>query len=310
MADDGTLVYRQGGRPGPRLAWVDREGREEPLPLEGWEPRVSPDGRSVAVTMYGSNSDVWISELASETSGSRITNDPRIDHRPLWTPTGERVVFQSGRDGSPAVYQRNADGTGPVDKLLRWEGPGQPGPRAWSPDGRLLFTYGASGAEDIGLLTIEGDERWEPLLQTESGESAPTISPDGDWIAYVSDETGQSEIYVQRFPNLGEKRPISTAGGDQPLWSHDGRELFYVEGGKRMMSVSIDRGPPFTSGRPDVLFDGPYMFGDPTAGSSRLYDVHPDGRFLMVQNLAEDARTQVTVVLNWFEELKERVPIP
>ena len=162
----------------------------------------------------------------------------------------------SGREGQGPwdLYQKNIDGTRPVEKLLTREGRGGFRPQAWSPDNtRIVFDYASSSgvvtASDIGVLRID-DMTSEWLLQTEANEWAPTLSPNGAWMAYVSDETGQPEVYVDRFPELGDRQRVSDAGGSQPLWSPDGRELFYGEGGQRMMAVSIDEGTRLTLGAP------------------------------------------------------------
>ena len=160
-------------------------------------------------------SDVWIAELARGTL-SRLTTTQGLDNVPLWTPDSERVVFASAREqaGTLSFFWRLADGTGPVDKLLTSEAGGQFKPYGWSPDGMsMVFDYGTPPM-DIGLLALESEESWEPLLQTEAGEAAPALSPDGEWVAYVSDQTGRPEVYVQRFPDLGDRRLISSGGGN------------------------------------------------------------------------------------------------
>ena len=316
VAESGSLMYLSAVSIGNRsLVWVDRDGREEPLPFDsaryGW-PRVSPDGTHVAVTIIGQEGqDVWIGELARGTL-SRLTAMPGVDNVPLWTPDNERVVFATQREqpGRFSFFWGRADGTGPVEKLLTSEAAGHFKPYGWSPDAmNMVFDYGPPPTLDIGLLEMEGEESWRPLLQTEANEAAPALSPDGTWIAYVSDQTGQPEIYVQRFPDLGDRRLISYGGGTAPLWSPDGRELFY-RNGDQMMAVRIDREPTFTPGRPIVVFEGQYqaMFG----AISRDYDLSPDGqRFLMIKAGDENAATpQIHIILNWFEELKERVPVP
>jgi len=243
---------------------------------------------------------------------SRLTTTPGIDSVPLWTPNNERVVFGTQREqlGRFSFFWKRADGTGAADKLLTSEAAGNFKAYGWSPDAMgMVFDYGTPPNLDIGLLEMEGEQAWRPLLETEANEAAPMVSPDGTWIAYVSDQTGQHEIYVQRFPDLGDRRPISSGGGTAPLWSSDGSELFY-RNDDQMMAVSIDRDPTFTPGRPVVLFEGEYqrLSGD----SGRDYDLSPDGRrFLMIR--AADGNPpvpQINIVLNWFEELKERVPVP
>ena len=315
VAQDGTLTYRPrggGGTGGGQLVWVHLDSREEPLPHPlanyNW-PRLSPDGRSMVVTIHGENTDLWISELGRGPL-SKLTTAAGYDQYSLWPLDSEQVVFMSGREGQGPwdLYQKNIDGTRPVEKLLTREGRGGFRPQAWSPDNAgIVFDHaspsGVVTASDIGVLRID-DMTSEWLLQTEANEWAPTLSPNGAWIAYVSDETGQPEVYVDRFPELGDRQRVSAAGGSQPLWSPDGRELFYGEGGQRMMAVSIDEGTRLTLGAPMLLFEGPYVFSP----NYTSYDIHPDGnRFLMIKRAA-DALHPVSVVLNWAEELKRLVP--
>ncbi len=326
ISDNGRLVYALGAGGGggqSSLVWVDREGREDPLglPLENYYwPRVSSDGTRVAVSMNDpDNEDVWVSELVRGTL-TNLTTDAARDNLPLWVPDGERVVFTSGRENNRlAFFWKLADGTGPVEQLLMGETSGFFRPWDWSADGQtLVFGYQGTGGDtgaDIGVLAMEGEGRWEPLLQTAAREGSPAISPDGDWIAYTSDQTGRFEVYVERFPELGERRQISIDGGRAPTWSPVGRELFYRrDGDSAMMTVPIDTEPVFTPGRPEVVFEAQYRAG---GGVARNYDVAPDGeRFLMVKQGGAptdgvgDLAPEITVVLNWFEELKARVPVP
>ena len=235
---DGTLVYVPGtgvtgSGPQRTLVWVDREGREEPLALDpgGYErPRVSPDGTRVAVDVSGPEGrDVWTSDVARGTR-SILTPDPAADERPLWTLDGERVVFQSDREGLSGLFWKAADGRGAVEPLLTVEdAPQVVTPYDWSPDGNeLIFHHLAPNTGfDIGVLSMEGERPWQPLLNSAATETHPALSPDGRWLAYTSDETGQNEVYVERFPDLGNKEQISTGGGRAPVWSPDGSELFY-----------------------------------------------------------------------------------
>jgi Tol biopolymer transport system component len=181
-------------------------------------------------------------------------------------------------------------------------------PGSWSPDGQSLVFYDISPAtgNDIWVLPMEGDRRPQVFLRSPAQEEAPTFSPDGRWLAFTSNESGRDEVYVQPFPGPGGKLQISTEGGNEPLWSRNGRELFYRNGDK-MMAVEITTQPTFTAGSPRLLFEGRYEFSpNGVAG----YDVSLDGqRFLMVQPVEpEQPATQINVVLNWFEELKRRVP--
>lgn len=205
-----------------------------------------------------------------------------------------------------------ADGTGAVQPLLMSEtAAGFFRAYGWSPDGEtLVFDYfGPSATGDIGMLSM--DRPWQALLQTEASEVSPAVSPNGAWLAYASDQSGQVEVYVERFPELGDRQQVSTGGGGEPLWSPDGRELFYRVG-DAMMAVAIDGDDALSVGDTEVLFEGTYVGG---IEGSRRYDISPDGqRFLMIKPLAavsENASVpQVTVVLNWHRELLERVPVP
>ena len=318
LATDGSLVYISGGSVivSPRsLVWVDRQGREEPLALPlaayAW-PRLSPDGTRVAVHIVApGGADVWTSELARGTL-TRVTTNPLRDSSPVWTPDGERVVFRSDREGGrTGLFSKRADGSGPVEDLMITEtGLVNPNPYDWSPDGAtVVFSYQTAEGEtgtDVGVLTT-GEETWRPLLETGAFERHPAISPDGAWIAYTSDLTGQEEIYVERFPGLGDWQQISTGSGREPVWSRDGRELFYLSRNDAlMMVVPIDTEPTLRAGTAEVLFDWSYQW---SGGSSLNYDVRPDGqRFLVAKDDASEAAS-IVVVQNWFEELKRLVPV-
>ena len=326
VSRDGTLVYVPGSsRAGDlRLVWVDHEGEEETLvvPRASYvRPRVSPEGlRVVAQIREGGTSAIWIADAARNTL-SLVTSEGASDESPIWTPDGQHVVFASDRDGGWGFYQKSADGTGVVERLATIEDATDLRADSWSPDGNtLVFTLfrDATGG-DIGVLSLDGEGSWAPLFETETLEVGPAISPDGQWIAYVSRETGRTEVYVQRFPDLGERRTISTDGGLDPLWSPDGRTLYYVvrRGGgvaapAEMAVVTFDAGPPLSVGNPEVVFEHRYV--RPLTGG-RYHDLAPDGqRFLMVSaqpsgETAAAVQPQINVVLNWFEELTERVPV-
>ena len=287
------------------LTWVDRAGSEEPLPLDPAVYRVarlSPDGRRIALDRGRQGErDLWVFDLERDTL-SPLFLDAGDDESPVWTPDGRQIVFTSGRDGLANLHLRAADGTGPVERLstssdLQW-------PQSWSPDGRtLVFSRrvrtGPAAAEtlDTMLMRLDADRTVVPLLATEFTESNPSVSPDGRWIAYRSDESGRNEVYVQRFPELGGRIQISTTGGTSPLWSPEGAELFYREG-QAMMTVAVDgSGAAFGAGQPERLFEGRYL-----DDLTRNYDVAPDGRFLMIKQA--DTLRQIHVVVDWLEDLR------
>ena len=317
IAANGRLVYasRDGPAGARSLVWVDREGREEPLAAEPGSyttPRVSPDGTRVAVDRQDNEPDVWVYSVERRTL-TRVTTDPATDGHPLWTLDGERLVFQSTRGGGRGLFWKAADGTGTTERLMESTSGAFVGPSGWSPSGESLI-FGelpqTASNYDIGVLSMEGDRQSEPLLQMDYAEKAPTVSPDGRWLTYFTNETGQDEVYVQRFPDLGEKQRISVGGGREPLWSRDGRELFFRSPNGLMAVPVLATEPTFRAGNAELLFEQRYA----TYIERRNYDIAPDGqRFLMIrEGAATDAATaeQLVVVLNWFQELKERVPIP
>ena len=311
VAGNGSLVYRPGGGAGSEsfsLSWVTRTGEDTPTaaPVRNYgDPRVSPDGTRVAVAVLGDNTDVWIWHL-DDGPLTRLTFDEGLDAFPLWTPDSSRVVFRSTRDGG-GLFWRAADGTGAVERLL--ESANTPRPWGWSSDGRLVFDQEPG---DIGVLTVEGDRKVEMLLDTEFVEDAPALSPDGRWIAYQSDESGQNNIYVQPFPNIGDgKWQVSTNGGSDPVWSPDGRHLFFVTFPLRMMVAEVETDPTFSPGTPTEAFD---LTAYAAFGGGRRYDFAPDGeRFILrriggLQTPDGDSFNGLIFVENWFQELTERVP--
>ena len=222
---------------------------------------------------------------------------------PVWSPDDQWVAFGSVRAGSPSrdIYQKRADFSGPAEVLLTKEF--VQNPKSWSPDGTML-SYGdrPPGGDDIWALSLEGEGEPRPIVQTSFNEYDHDISPDGRWLAYESNESGQEEIYVQPFPGPGRRWPISTDGGIDPVWSTNGRELFYLNG-QKVMAVEVETEPEFRAGTPRLLFEGPHLVG------ARSYDVSPDGqRFVMIHPEESSAPNQINVVQNWFEELKRLVP--
>jgi len=309
ISDNGTLIYVPGTSTGglnhSTLVWVDRRGQEEPLaaePQSYQSPRISPDGSRLAITINESDgSDIWIYDLEREIL-TRLTFDPATDSFPVWTPDGQRIVFNSGRAGAGNnLFWKAADGTGQVERLTT--NPNNQGAFSFSPDGKRLV-FSETTTTDLQVLSMEGERTSQPLFQSQFNEFRARISPDGHWIAYESNESGRQEIYVRPFPNVEEgKWQISSDLGQQPIWAPGGQELFY-RSRQAMMVVGIKTEPTFTVGSPVVLFTGRYTtFTGPTLN----YDISPDGqRLLMIKQ--EEGPDQINVVLNWFEELKRLVP--
>ena len=310
FSSTGTMAYIPVN-PRPRqkaLTWVDRTGLEQPTGASGgdyFQPRVSPDGRRVAVTVLeggGDHNDVWLYDLTRET-WSRFTSEGD-NAFPLWAPDGRKLTYVSNKAGPDNMYRKSLDGSGPEERLLASDRPNYP--FSWS-GGVLAFvaTFPRT-VQDIWVLRPDRPGKPAPFLETPFGEGAPTFSPDGRWLAYVSNESGRNEIHVRPFPGPGEKVTISAEGGNEPVWSRNGRELFYRRG-DAMTAVEITTSPVLKVGKPRRLFEKPYEL------SSVLwpeYDVTPDGqRFMMVKRIdQDDAPAQINVVLNWLEELKRVVP--
>jgi dipeptidyl aminopeptidase/acylaminoacyl peptidase len=316
LAPNGTLVYLMGSGDvlSRTLVSVDRDGREEPLAADAqryFHPRLSPDGQRLALAVASSRleADIWIYDLLRGTM-SRLTFDPARDVNPGWTPDGERVFFTSNRDGG-GIYSKAADGTGQVEALLT--GQGEIFARFFTPDRDRLVVEKRVDGWDIHIVSMT-DGTTNALIGGQGNQQFASLSPDGRWIAYDSDESGRSEIYVRPFPVVDAgKWQVSRSGGRQPQWGPGSRELFFL-GPDAMMAIDIESEPAFSLGAPKRLF--------PTAGyteffrsGSGLYSAWPDGQhFVMIKVAAgtdsEGAAEQysLAVVLNWFEELKRLAP--
>jgi WD40 repeat protein len=302
----GSLVYVPGSVQATqrRLVWVSRSGAEQPVaaPARAYRgPRLSPDGGVVAVAVEGQETEVWLYNLSRDTL-TRLTFQGSTNYNPVWTRDGKRIAFTSVGQG---LSWQPADGSGGPERLSMLGGY----PNSWSPNGQLLAfdDERSSTGRDIWVLRL-GDRTEDMFLGTPYNEGAAQFSPDGRWLAYASNESGHYEIYVQPYPGPGGKLQISTDGGGEPLWNPNGRELFYRSGNK-MMAVEIATQPSFSAGKSKMLFAGQYQ-ASPSPVPNANFDVSPDGqRFLMVKPGGQDqAATQINVVLNWFEELKQKVP--
>ena len=305
----GTLAYAPGSPPRHTLVWVDRQGKVEPVPSElrsYEEPRFSPDGKRLAVTVRGDNPDIWVLDV-SRGASARLTFESGEDETPSWTPDGARVTYSADRAGSArAFYSKSSDGSGAEERLL--EIPTHPHVSSWSPDGKtLVYTeFDPAFSADIYVLTLGEKVARRSWLRTPFSERAARFSPDGRWLVYVSDESGRDEIYVQPFPGPGGKWQISVSGGTEPIWSHGGQEIFYRVG-DRMMVVRVAAGQTFSAERPQLLFEGRFV---PTRRGEAAYDVSPDDRrFVMIQRDVQSVATHLNLVLNFSDELKRRVPV-
>ena len=316
VAANGSLVYVAGGPVGgsrQTVVSVDRQGRSSALPglpLDSYRTvRVSPDGTKLALA---SRDDVSIYDFARATL-SRLTTAATHDSSPLWTPDGQRIVFTSTRGGYPELFVRRADGTGSEDRLFgRARDLLDLHPNGWSIDGKqLLFGEVTPNLQcAIGQIAFERPSDVKLLVKSDSCNVFATVSPDGRWIAYSSGAPGRWEIYVERYPELGNRQLISAGGGDVAVWSRDGRELFFKSlDGRQMFAVPMQLGTTLVAGRPQILFE---FAMPPSGGGYRAYDIAPDGRFLIIRSSQAEAgiavAPEIVVVQNWFEELKRLVP--
>ncbi len=311
IADDGTLVYTSGGGGGVggEPVWVDRDGGAEAV-APSWTSSagalaLSPTGTQLAVAILGDGeSSIWVRQLSRGTVSKLTFESNNI--RPVWTPDGRDIVFSSDRRGQLDLYVRRADGTAQTELLL--DRPRVAQESRLTRDGAwLVYREGGGPDSDLFARRTSGDTTPVPLAVTEFQETTPSVSPDGRWLAYASDETGQSEVYVRPFPDVTSgKWLVSSEGGSEPLWSRDGRELFYRNANNDMVAVEVspERAPP--TGQQRVLFSASSYVADVF---HQMYDVTPDGeRFVMLRVGGEQADDlQLIVVENFFEVLKSKV---
>ena len=309
ISRNGTLVYvpTNVSSTDHRMVWVSRDGSAEPLkaPPKAYEhPRISPDGKRVVLGIAGDSPNIFLYDLAANNL-KQITTDAN-NAMPIWTPDGKRITFRSTKAGPWNVFWENADGSGTVQQLTNSQFLSEP--TSWSPDGKLLAfsEQNTVSRRDIWVLDMNGGRKAAPIIKTPADESVPRFSPDAHWIAYVSDESGRAEIYVQPYPTSGQKWQISTSGGREPVWSPSGSELFYREG-KKMMVSDIKPAPSFSAAKPRVLFEGEY---EGPLASRPNFDISPDGkRFLMLQAVDHgQSSAEIKIVSNWFDEIKRRIP--
>ncbi len=315
LSRHGDLAYVPGSAEGARrtLMWVDRSGKAEALPLPPAAylyPRLSPDGRYLAVEIEGPNHDFYVYDFARSVL-TKMTTDGQ-SHDPVWMPDGKRLAFRSWVAGGMTMWMMPADRSA---SPVRLDPAGtRQSPVSFSPDGRFL-TFDQKDPQtrdDAWVLPLEGNGQAQPVARSRFGEGSAKFSPDGRWIAYASDESGKSEVYVQPFPGPGPKVQISNAGGYDPVWRRSGGELYY-RNGKNMMVVSITTAPDVRVSAPRPLWEASYSDGSGSSCgmpgvSSSNYDVTPDGqRFVMVRDEdSSPASTRIVVVLNWADELRSR----
>jgi serine/threonine-protein kinase len=302
----GTMAFVPGGVTADfnLLMWSDRGGKTAPASdVRGlhYFPHLSPDGRYIAVQ---EGVDLWTYDTRRGTR-ARITSGGGTD--PAWRPDGTGFAFATSDSGTADLYYGPSDGSAPPTLLYGAENPVFP--HSWSPDGKALAFYEVSPktARDIWILTREGDRASaSQFLVTPFNERSPAFSPNGKWVAYVSDEPGRDEVFIRPYPGPGQVWSVSTTGGREPVWSRDGRELYYRHA-DQVMAVTITDGASLSIGPPRPLFGNREDIYFAPSGS-QSYDVGPDGRFIMTQADASAAPTAVNVAVNWLSDLQRRVP--
>jgi serine/threonine protein kinase/Tol biopolymer transport system component len=313
VSDEGTLVYLPGTfeRKGASPVWVGLDGTTKSMPIpDDWyqSPRTSPDGQKILFGRRSGSQSIWIADSDRGFIGP-LTGDEGHDYWAIWTPDGSHVVYNSQRESEPAnVWIKPADGNTQPRRLTTGEA--HLPPAEITRNGQTVLVGSATGADDdldIHQLTLTDEPTLEPLLATDADESHPSLSPDERWIAYASDVTGNTEVYVQRFPNLGGTIRISADGGQEPLWSPSGDRLYFRStDGRRVYAVDVLQGDPPSFGREELLFEGNF---DPGPRWGANWDIHPDGnRFLMLQIKHGENPRDIKVVTNWFNELERLVP--
>lgn len=326
ISRSGTLAYipvKPGAAAAQRtLVWVDREGKEEALsvpPNHYYDISMSPDANRVALQVQTSKSNIWIWDIIGKRMMPLTADEGAGSSTPLWSLDGKRILYTWDRENlfKGGVHWEASDGTGEVEKLASATGRGL-FPGSWSPDGKSLvlreIVFSPTLHQAIGMLSMEGNHARRDLLHDEKySVSEPRISPNGRWMAYESNESGKSEVYVCPFPDVRKGNKVSMSGGNHPLWSPDGRELFY-NNVDLTMAVPVETDPQFKiNGMPTVLFRGTAgkILGPEWADMAGFtyWDIDPTGKrlFLMLKDATEAPR-KINIVVNWFEDLKRRVP--
>ena len=309
VSENGILAFQRGiGRGNySQLTWFDRTGKQIDKvgePALYLQPRLSPDGQKVAVAIFDiqtSSTDTWVYELARKVP-TRLTFDPSFDSNPVWVPDGSRLVFTSNRKGGNDIYQKASSGAGSEELLF--ESNENKIVTSLSSDGRFVAytntdTKGNT-KQDLWILPLFGDRKPFPFLQTQFNEFGAQFSPDGHWIAYISDESNNSQIYIAPFPGPGGKWQVSRNGGTEPRWRGDGKELFFLASDNKLMAVTVNaKESSLEIGNAQPLFET-----RPATTPGTHYDVTRDGKRFLIDMAGEGSSTPITLVVNWTADLK------
>jgi Tol biopolymer transport system component len=309
-AHGDVLAYWRGGITSNQLSWFDRAGRElgvisPPMPGLLWVA-LAPNAAQLAVQRWDTeahNFAIWLADLARG-GWSRLTYSQPGEWWPVWSPDGQRIAFASTRDsGLPAIYRKRVGASEPDEPLVQW--PTVLTPTDWSADGRYIAFQSVERGQNrrISILPLTGSGSVTALEESRFDQVAAQFSPDRRSIAYVSNESGSFEVYVQSFPARGRKQRVSTSGGFQPRWRRDGRELYYLTPDRRLMAVAVSDGDTLRLGAPQLLFEAPVS--NPASGFAlRSYDVSADGQRFIVSRVLPSDTESLTVVLNWTAALQ------
>jgi eukaryotic-like serine/threonine-protein kinase len=306
-AENGTLAFREAGQK-PQLVWFDRSGKRLGTVGEAAEysnPSLSADDERLAVNIFDPKTksrDIWLFDLARG-ARSRFTFDPADDLNPIWSKDGSRIFFTSDRKGPRDIFQKKVNAA--EDEELIYASSDYKNVEDLSPDERLLVYNTNAGDNatkfDLWMLPLEGERNPKPFIKTQFNEAHAVISPDGRWVAYDSDESGRSEIYVATFPQHSGRWQVSVSGGVQPQWRRDGKELFFIDNNTDLMAAEVKASSgAFAAGPPKLLFGTPL----PGAGRNRFV-VTRDGQRFLVITWPEVAPAPINVVVNWVAEIKQ-----
>ena len=304
----GEVLVTQTGKGASlsQLTWFDRSGRATSTigaPGTYSNVRLSRDGHRIASDETdGQHTDIWIHEVAQALPKTRLTFDPSLHWDPIWSPDGKQILYSANRKAGMQLYVKNADGSGSEEEVADLGAGLLINPWDWSRDGK-------------NLLVRKGNELWfislpervaKPLLQAKWTVRNAEFSPDGRWMAYASNETGSWEIYVSPFPNANGKWQVSNAGGQEPRWRQDGKELFYLSAEGKLMTVAVAPGASFKAGSPVALFQTTHRRQPVSAQDRFSYDVSGDGqRFLINTRVDETSAAPLAIQLNWASEIEK-----